>query len=143
MGVSIQWASMLHYQIDPRDDAPTYRQLMAQVRYYVASGALGAGEQLPSIRALASYLGVNPSTIVKTYSELEHEGVIERRQGRGVFVSPKTKRLTARQCERALRDRARSLAVEAKQMGAERKLVLKIVAEQLDALVPNPKRKMK
>jgi len=125
---------MLHYQIDPRDDAPAYRQLMAQVRYYVASGALGAGEQLPSIRALASYLGVNPSTIVKAYGELEHEDVIESRQGRGVFVAPKAKGPTARERARILRERARSLAVEAHQMGASREQVLEVVAEELDAM---------
>jgi GntR family transcriptional regulator len=134
---------MLHFSIDPHDDAPAYRQLMAQVRYYVASGALGAGEQLPSIRALASYLGVNPSTVVQAFSELEHAAVIERHQGRGVFVAPRAKGPTARERARVLHKRARALAALAKQMGAPRKQVLEIMAEELDALDPGVRRKPK
>ena len=125
---------MLHYQIDPGSSAPAYRQLMEQVQYYVASGAVQAGQKLPSIRELARYLGVNPSTVVKSYGELEHAGVIERRQGSGVFVRAGAKSPTKRERTRALRARAQRLVVEAKQMGAERELVLRIVSEELDAL---------
>lgn len=125
---------LLHYQIDSRAAVPAYRQLMAQVTYYVASGALDAGDQLPSIRSLARYLGVNPSTVVKAYAELEPDQVVESRQGSGVFVRAAAKAPTVRQRAAALRERARTLAVEATQMGAGRELVLRIVAEELDAL---------
>ncbi|MCB9896606.1 MAG: GntR family transcriptional regulator [Planctomycetes bacterium] len=125
---------MLHYQIDPANSAPAYRQLMAQVQYYVASGAVKAGERLPSIRELARALRVNPSTIVKAYGELEHAGVIERRQGSGVFVRAGAKTPSKRERVRTLRERARSLVVEARQMGAERELVLDLLAEEWDAL---------
>jgi GntR family transcriptional regulator len=125
---------VLHFQIDPGSPAPTYRQLMAQVQYYVASGTLKAGQKLPSIRELARYLGVNPSTVVKAYGELEHAGVIERRQGSGVFVQAAARPPSKRELERALRVRARTLAVEAKQMGADPQLVRRIVTEELQAL---------
>ena len=125
---------MLHYQIDPGSAAPAYRQLMEQVQYYVASGTVAGGDKLPSIRELARYLGVNPSTVVKAYGELEHAGVIERRHGSGVFVKRGAKSPPKRERERALRERAQRLAVEAKQMGVERELVLRLVAEELDAL---------
>lgn len=125
---------MLHYQIDPGSAAPAYRQLMTQVQYYVASGAVRSGEKLPSIREMARYLGVNPSTVVKAYGELEHAGVIERRHGSGVFVQAGVKSPSKRERTRALRERARSLAVQAKQMGAERELVLRLVEEELAAL---------
>jgi len=125
---------LLHYQIDSRAAAPAYRQLMAQVAYYVASGALVPGAQLPSIRALARYLGVNPSTVVKAYAELEVDQVVESRQGSGVFVRAGAKVPTVRQRQAALRERARTLVVEASQMGADRELVLRIVAEELAAL---------
>ncbi len=107
---------------------------MEQVRYYVASGAVQADEKLPSIRELARYLGVNPSTVVKAYGELEHAGVIERRQGSGVFVRAGGKTPSKRERTRVLRERARRLAVEAKQMGIEAKEALRLVAEELDAL---------
>lgn len=125
---------MLHYHVDPGAAAPAYRQLMEQVRYYVASGAVEVGEKLPSIRALARYLGVNPSTVVKAYGELEHLGVIERRQGSGVFVREGGAVPTAEECEAALRGRARALAIEARQMGAADQLVIGLLREELGAL---------
>src|SRR6187397_964820 len=68
---------------------PIYLQLMEQVKHAIETGALRPGEQLPSIRPLAEELVVNPNTVAKAYRELEHEGVIELRQGAGAFVSDK------------------------------------------------------
>ncbi len=69
---------------------PIYLQLMEQVKHGIETGALRPGEQLPGIRPLAEELVVNPNTIAKAYRELEHEGVIELRQGAGAFVSANT-----------------------------------------------------
>ena len=60
---------------------------MQQIRYGIESGALRDGDQLPGIRTLAQELVVSPNTIAKAYSELEHEGVLDLRQGSGAFVS--------------------------------------------------------
>ena len=60
---------------------------MQQIRYGIESGALRDGDQLPGIRTLAQELVVSPNTIAKAYSELEHEGVLELRQGSGAFIS--------------------------------------------------------
>ncbi|MCU1263066.1 MAG: transcriptional regulator, GntR family [Bryobacterales bacterium] len=51
------------------------------------TGALRAGEQLPTLRRLAEELVINPNTVVRAYRELEHEGVVEIRHGAGAFVS--------------------------------------------------------
>jgi GntR family transcriptional regulator len=67
---------------------PIFRQVIDQVRLAVATGRLDRGEQLPSVRALAEKLVVNPNTIAKAYSELARERVIDSQQGRGVFVAP-------------------------------------------------------
>jgi len=61
--------------------------LMEQVKHSIATGALRPREQLPGIRPLAEQLVINPNTVAKAYRELEHEGVIELRQGAGAFVS--------------------------------------------------------
>jgi GntR family transcriptional regulator len=74
---------------NPSSGVPIYLQLMEQVKHAVETGALKPGEQLPSIRPLAEELVVNPNTVAKAYRELEHEGVIELRQGAGAFVSDK------------------------------------------------------
>jgi DNA-binding transcriptional regulator YhcF (GntR family) len=75
---------------------PIYLQLMEQVKHGIETGALRPGEQLPGIRPLAEELVINPNTVAKAYRELEHEGVIELRQGAGAFVSGNagTKKLT-------------------------------------------------
>jgi GntR family transcriptional regulator len=126
--------AQLHFQIDPHSGLPVYRQMMDQVKYYVAAGTLKAGDVLPSIRELAQSLAVNPTTVVKAYSELEHAGVIEMRHGKGAFVSDGASALSEREREKALRRLARHLAVEATQMGANEKLVARVVQEELAAL---------
>jgi GntR family transcriptional regulator len=57
------------------------------VKHAVDVGALTPGDQLPAIRRVAEDLVINPNTVAKAYRELEHEGVIELRQGSGAFVS--------------------------------------------------------
>jgi len=59
---------------------------MEQVKHAIETGAVRPGEQLPAIRRLAEALVINPNTISKAYRELEHEGLIELRQGSGAFV---------------------------------------------------------
>ena len=80
---------MILLKPNPSSGVPIYIQLMEQVKHAIATGALKPGEQLPSIRPLAEELVVNPNTVAKAYRELEHDGVIELRQGAGAFVSDK------------------------------------------------------
>ena len=72
---------------NPSSGVPIYVQLMEQVKHAIETGALRAGDQLPAIRKLAEDLVINPNTVAKVYRELEHEGVIELRQGSGAFVA--------------------------------------------------------
>jgi len=74
---------------NPSSGVPIYLQLMEQLKHAIETGALRPGEQLPGIRPLAEELVMNPNTVAKAYRELEHEGVIELRQGAGAFVSDK------------------------------------------------------
>lgn len=75
------------FRPNPASGVPIYLQLMEQVKHGIETGALRPGEQLPGIRPLAEALVVNPNTVAKAYRELEHEGVIELRQGAGAFVA--------------------------------------------------------
>jgi GntR family transcriptional regulator len=68
---------------------PLYLQLMQQIRHAAETGALQDGDQLPGIRTLAEELVVSPNTVAKAYSELEHDGLLELRQGSGAFVCVK------------------------------------------------------
>src|SRR2546429_3846564 len=75
------------FRPNPSLGVPIYLQLMEQVKHAIETGALRAGEQLPGIRPLAEELVINPNTVAKAYRELEHEGVIELRQGAGAFIT--------------------------------------------------------
>ena len=84
--VPIQRYSMLFQKLNPELGQPLYLQLMQQIQHAAETGILRDGDQLPGIRTLAEELVVSPNTIVKAYTELEHCGVLELRQGLGAFV---------------------------------------------------------
>jgi GntR family transcriptional regulator len=75
------------FRSNPASGVPVYLQLIEQVKHGVDVGVLRPGDQLPPIRRVAEDLVINPNTVAKAYRELEHEGVIELRQGAGAFVA--------------------------------------------------------
>lgn len=125
---------MLPFRLQFDSGLPAYRQVMEQARYFVASGLLPKGGQLPSIRELARQLAVNPGTIVKAYGELEHAGVIESRHGRGYFVADGPARLSRAERERAVRQQAQRLWVAVQHAGLSPERAGQIIAEERDAL---------
>src|SRR5258708_9049780 len=76
----------MFFKLNPTTGQPLYLQLMQQIRHAAETGVLNDGDQLPGIRTLAEELVVSPNTVAKAYTELEHEGLVELRQGSGVFV---------------------------------------------------------
>jgi GntR family transcriptional regulator len=107
---------------------------MDQLKYYIAGGTLRPGDQLPSIRELASALAVNPTTVVRVYTELEREKVLEMRHGKGAFVGAAIPGLPAAEQEQALRRSARQLALEASQLGLSTARVVCVVREEMEAI---------
>ncbi len=81
---------MLHIQ--PGAPEPIYRQIMDQVRRLVAGGQLSAGDELPSVREVAAAHAINPMTVSKAYSQLETEGLLVRRRGKGMAVAQQATR---------------------------------------------------
>jgi GntR family transcriptional regulator len=75
------------FRSNPSSGVPVYQQLIGQVKHALDVGALRPGDQLPAIRKVAEDLVINPNTVAKAYRELEHDGVIELRQGSGAFVT--------------------------------------------------------
>lgn len=75
------------FHLDLHSGVPVYRQIIDQVRGGLASGALAAGDQLPTVRQLAVDLEINPNTVVRAYKELELSGLLETHQGTGTFIS--------------------------------------------------------
>ena len=77
---------MLH--LDYRDARPIYEQVRDGLRKLMVTGVMQEGEKLPSVRALAANLAINPNTIQKAYEALEAEGYVYSVAGKGSFVAP-------------------------------------------------------
>ena len=79
-------AKRLGFRLDGHSGVPVYRQLIDQILGGIATGALAAGDQLPTVRQVAVDLSVNPNTVVRAYRELEIRGVLDTQQGMGTFI---------------------------------------------------------
>jgi GntR family transcriptional regulator len=75
--------------MDPKwnDDLPIYRQLRDRVVAMILEGALADGDALPSVRNVAAEYRLNPLTVLKGYQELVDEGLVEKKRGRGMYVT--------------------------------------------------------
>ena len=76
-------------RMDPKwsEDLPIYRQLRDRVVAMILEGVLGDGDALPSVRNVAAEYRLNPLTVLKGYQELVDEGLVEKKRGRGMFVT--------------------------------------------------------
>jgi len=72
--------------VDAHSGVPIYLQLIEQIKRSVALGVLSPGEQLPTVKQLATDLTINPNTVARVYLELRRDGIIETRSGGGSFV---------------------------------------------------------
>ena len=123
------------FLIAPGSPDPIYRQVVEQVRRFVAAGQLRVGEGLPSVREMAEHHAVNPMTVSRAYSQLEAEGVLERRRGVGMVVAAaRGAGLTAEARLRLLEPRLRDVIREAGDLG----LAAGPVCERLHALFLMP-----
>jgi DNA-binding transcriptional regulator YhcF (GntR family) len=74
------------FHVDLQSGVPPYLQLIRQVRHELRTGALSPGDRLPTVKEVVASLAINPNTVAKAYRDLEHEGLVEGRQGVGTFV---------------------------------------------------------
>ncbi|MCP4645237.1 MAG: GntR family transcriptional regulator [bacterium] len=117
----------MRLRLDPHSGEPIYRQIVEQVKYLVACGSLAGDEQLPSIRALAGDLKINPRTVVKAYEELQKAGLVVMKHGQGVFVASRRESTPAGVRADAIAGLARRLLAEAARMGADETETVDIV----------------
>ena len=76
----------MNISIDLRSDIPIYLQIVEGIRQQLASGELKPGDQLPTVRALASELRINFNTVSRSYRLLDEAGIISTQQGRGTYI---------------------------------------------------------
>ena len=108
----------ISFQLNSNSGVPAYMQLAQQVRQAIRMGALDVGDKLPTVKEVVAEVAVNPNTVMKAYWQLEHEGLVEGRQGVGTFVSrrpsgppPATQARLARSLEQWVRS-ARSAGLD-------------------------------
>ena len=78
---------MIEFHLDPHSGVATYLQIVQQVREALRLGTISVGDKLPTVREVVADLAINPNTVAKAYRELEREGLVVARQGRGTFVA--------------------------------------------------------
>lgn len=122
------------FHVNPSSGVPIYVQIENQVKNAVAAGALKKDQPIPSVRKLASDLGVNPNTVARAYQELEHGGVIRTVPGGGTYVCANTPRFLKSEKLRRLQPYARQIAVEGTQLGLTDGEIVKAVEEELAKL---------
>lgn len=110
-----------------RDASPIYEQIKNGLKRLIVTGAMKEGDKLPSVRALATELAINPNTIQKAYNELENEGYIYSVPGKGSFASGEIKADEHRKKE--LKQRIRELIAELRFLGAGQGELLALVQE--------------
>jgi GntR family transcriptional regulator len=103
--------------IDYQDRRPLYEQIVEKFKMLIVRGVLEADSQMPSVRALATQLSINPNTIQRAYAELERQGFIYPVKGRGNFVSPNLRVVEERM--REYRQRLSALLKEGAEMGLD------------------------
>jgi len=90
------------FRLDAHSGVPVYRQLIDQVQAGIASGALEAGMQLPTVRQVAVDLAINPNTVSRAYREMEIRGLLDTQQGTGTFVADRRVEFSKDERERQL-----------------------------------------
>jgi GntR family transcriptional regulator len=78
---------VIQFRIDTHSGVAPYQQLVQQVRHALRLGLLEEGDQLPTVKEVVGHVAINPNTVLKAYRELEHEGLVAGRPGRGTFVT--------------------------------------------------------
>ena len=110
-----------------RDSRPIYEQFKDGLRKLIVTGALGPDEKLPSVRAMATQLSINPNTIQRAYNELEGEGYIYSVPGKGSFATGSAGADAARRQELAAR--VRELLAELRYLGATEEDLRQLICE--------------
>ena len=80
--------------IDIQNKVPIFEQLKKQILEFISIGILLPNDKLPSVRSLATDIGVNPNTVSKAYQELENQGYIYSVKGKGCFIEMKKHQIT-------------------------------------------------
>lgn len=114
-------------QIEFESDIPIYLQIKNQIIRGIATGSLALGEDLPSVRQLASDIGINFHTVNKVYTQLKQEGWVVVHRKSGVIINPELKVEKSQDYMTALEDSLGTITAEAFLRGVTREEFMRIV----------------
>ena len=126
----------MRIQITTGSSVPIYRQVVDQIRHGIATGGLAVGESVPSVRALATELVLNPNTIAKAYAVLVRDGVLESHQGRGYFVAERREIYTRKERQRRREEVMDPFLAEALTLGFDAEQIQEEVRKRIERLTP-------
>lgn len=130
----------MNFRVNATSTQPLYLQLTQQIRHAIDTGVLQPGDSVPGIRTLAEQLVVSPNTIVKAYSELEHEGLLEMRQGSGAFVAGRKATKAKSDRVRQAQERVRAVVERLQSDGFSEDEIQRLVEAELFYRAPARKR---
>ncbi len=119
-------------RINPASGIPIYVQLVEQIKHAIENCTLAPGDQLPGIRALAQEIVVSPNTVIRAYSELEREEIIEVRHGSGAFVVDSERRRDRRKDIRAAQPAVRDFIERLRRRGLSDAEIRRCVEAELE-----------
>lgn len=119
------------FHVSTASRAPIYQQLAQQIREAIARGELQPETNLPSVRQLSRELVINPNTVARAYTELEREGLLVSRPGRGIYVAQPRNDLTQAARDRRLMEQLDRWLTEAVHLGYSADEVLRLVARRV------------
>jgi GntR family transcriptional regulator len=111
-----------------------YDQIVRQVKFAVADGALQGGELVPSVREVARELAINPNTVARAYRQLQDQGVLEAVRGTGLAVAPAAPKLCRLERTKLIRHRLQQALAEAHDSGIEPAEIERLVKVELASL---------
>jgi GntR family transcriptional regulator len=121
----------MRFDIRPDSPTPIYEQIVSQIIFVIASGALESGTQFPSVRDLADQLTVNPNTVAKAYQRLSERGILAAKRGLGMEVTEQAPALCRAQRQDIVRHRIREALREAVASALTPEEVDRIVSDEL------------
>jgi GntR family transcriptional regulator len=126
---------MIEFHLDARSGVATYLQIVQQVKEALRLGVLDVGDQLPTVREVVADLAINPNTVAKAYRDLEREGLVVARPGRGTFIAD-TLAAPSLQHHEALRRELERWLAAAVQAGLDEESIRALISNTLrEALV--------
>src|SRR5689334_11921227 len=124
----------MFFRLESANGLAIYDQIVRQVTFAVAGGALEPGDLVPSVRELSRDLAVNPNTVARAYRELQSRGILAPLRGTGLEVTPQAPKQCAQERVSLIRERLRSVLVEARRGQLDLDEVRMLVDEELSRL---------